>query len=178
MMYIMDTQETMAELSWNEQRKRSHIILFYLWNPLVALCSPGLIFQVCFCLNQSPKVLSNVFWLSFKIWINPKTTLIAYMLLLLSASVVSNSVAPHRRQLTRLPHPWDSPGKNTGVGCHCLLQTVYIESLIHIYGLSYFLNSQKMEERWNSYGIKIHLATGSLCTICPPAIHWIQTLMT
>ena len=25
---------------------------------------------------------------------------------------------PHRRQPTRLPHPWDSPGKNTGVGCH------------------------------------------------------------
>ena len=28
---------------------------------------------------------------------------------------------PHRRQPTRLPRPWDSPGKNTGVGCHCLL---------------------------------------------------------
>ena len=38
------------------------------------------------------------------------------------ASVVSNSVRPHRRQPTRLPHPWDSPGKNTEVGCHSLLQ--------------------------------------------------------
>ena len=28
---------------------------------------------------------------------------------------------PHRRQPTRLPRPWDSPGKSTGVGCHCLL---------------------------------------------------------
>ena len=37
-------------------------------------------------------------------------------------SVMSNSVRPHRRQPTRLPHPWDSPGKNTGVGCHFLLQ--------------------------------------------------------
>ena len=37
------------------------------------------------------------------------------------ASVVSDSVQPHRRQPTRLPCPWDSPGKNTGVGCHCLL---------------------------------------------------------
>ena len=44
------------------------------------------------------------------------------LLLLLSASVVSDSVQPHRRQPTRLPHPWDSPGKNTGVGCHFLLQ--------------------------------------------------------
>ena len=34
------------------------------------------------------------------------------------ASVVSDSVRPHRRQPTRLPHPWDSPGKNTGVSCH------------------------------------------------------------
>ena len=31
---------------------------------------------------------------------------------------MSDSVRPHRRQPTRLPHPWDSPGKNTGVGCH------------------------------------------------------------
>ena len=35
--------------------------------------------------------------------------------------VVSDSVRPHRRKPTRLPRPWDSPGKNTGVGCHCLL---------------------------------------------------------
>ena len=38
------------------------------------------------------------------------------------ASVVSDSVRPHRRQPTRLPGPWDSPGKNAGVGCHFLLQ--------------------------------------------------------
>jgi len=35
---------------------------------------------------------------------------------------VSDSVRPHRRQPTRYPRPWDSPGKNTGVGCHFLLQ--------------------------------------------------------
>ena len=38
------------------------------------------------------------------------------------ASVVSDSVRPHRWQPTRLCRPWDSPGKNTGVGCHFLLQ--------------------------------------------------------
>ena len=37
------------------------------------------------------------------------------------ASVVSDSVRPHRWQPTRLCHPWDSPGKNTGVDCHFLL---------------------------------------------------------
>ena len=35
---------------------------------------------------------------------------------------MSDSVQPHRRQPTRLPRPWHSPGKNTGVGCHFLLQ--------------------------------------------------------
>ena len=35
---------------------------------------------------------------------------------------MSDSVRPHRWQPTRLPRPWDSPGKNTGVGCHFLLQ--------------------------------------------------------
>ena len=35
---------------------------------------------------------------------------------------------PHRRQPTRLPRPWDSPGKNTGVGCHFLLQCMKVNS--------------------------------------------------
>ena len=38
------------------------------------------------------------------------------------------TVRPHRQQATRLPRPWDSPGKNTGVGCHFLLQCVKVKS--------------------------------------------------
>ena len=34
---------------------------------------------------------------------------------------------PHRPQSTRLPRPWDSPGKNTGVGCHFLLQCMQVK---------------------------------------------------
>ena len=44
------------------------------------------------------------------------------------ASVVSDSVRPHRRQPTRLPRRWASPGKNTGVGCHFLLQCLKVKS--------------------------------------------------
>ena len=44
------------------------------------------------------------------------------------ASVVSDSVWPHRWQPSRLPCPWDSPGKNTGVGCHFLLQCMKVKS--------------------------------------------------
>ena len=40
---------------------------------------------------------------------------------------MSDSVQPHRQQPTRLPHPWDSPGKNTGVGCHFLLQYMKVK---------------------------------------------------
>ena len=41
---------------------------------------------------------------------------------------MSDSVRPHRRQPIRLRHPWDSPGKNTGVGCHFLLQCMKVKS--------------------------------------------------
>ena len=44
------------------------------------------------------------------------------------ASVVSNSVQPQRRQPTKLHRPWDSPGKNTGVGCHFLLWCMKVKS--------------------------------------------------
>ena len=40
----------------------------------------------------------------------------------------SPTVQPHRWQLTRLPHPWDSPGKNTGMGCHFLVQCMKVKS--------------------------------------------------
>ena len=41
---------------------------------------------------------------------------------------MSDSVRPHKWQPTRLPCPWDSPGKNTGVGCHFLLQCMKVNS--------------------------------------------------
>ena len=41
---------------------------------------------------------------------------------------MSDPVRPHRRQPTRLPRPWDSLGKNTGVGCHFLLQSMKVKS--------------------------------------------------
>ena len=51
------------------------------------------------------------------------------LLLLLSRfSRVSDSVLPHRRRPTRLRRPWDSPGNNTGVGCHFLLQSMKVKS--------------------------------------------------
>ena len=45
------------------------------------------------------------------------------------ASVVSDSVRPHGLQPTRFLCPWDSPGKNTGVGCHFLLHLYHIDEV-------------------------------------------------
>ena len=58
---------------------------------------------------------------------------ILLLLLLLSRFSLSDSVRP-QRQPTRLPHPWDSPGKNTGVGCHFLPQCMLLAA-----------NNQKMK---------------------------------
>ena len=46
-----------------------------------------------------------------------------------SRLVLSNSLGPHGLQPTRLLRPWDFPGKSTGVGCHCLLHTVFYQAL-------------------------------------------------
>ena len=50
------------------------------------------------------------------------------MLLLLLLLSRFGHVRPHRRQPTRLPRPWDSPGKNTGVGYHFFLQCMQVKS--------------------------------------------------
>ena len=52
------------------------------------------------------------------------------LLLLTVASVMFDAVRPHGLKPTRLPRPWDSPGKNTGVGCHFL--KVKVKSLSRV----------------------------------------------
>ena len=42
---------------------------------------------------------------------------------------MSDSSRPHGLQPTRLLHPWDFPGKSTGVGCHCLLRNVRLDTI-------------------------------------------------
>ena len=49
-----------------------------------------------------------------------------------SHSVVSNPQWPHGLQPSRLLYPWGFPGKSTGVGCHCLLQTHRIDTLNYL----------------------------------------------
>ena len=57
---------------------------------------------------------------------------------------MSDSVRPHRWQPTRLSRPWDSPGKNTGVGCHFLLQCMKVKSESEV-AQSYLTPSDPMD---------------------------------
>ena len=62
----------------------------------------------------------------------PGQDLLMSVLLLLRRFSRVRLVRPYGRQPTRLPCPWDSPGKNTGVGCHFLLQCVKVKSLSRV----------------------------------------------
>ena len=68
-----------------------------------------------------------------------------------SRSVVSDSSRPHGLQPTRLLHPWDFPGKSTGVGCHCLLHWKVQVMSKNIYKGKYYNNLHvvNLHSLWN-----------------------------
>ena len=69
------------------------------------------------------QILQKDAFIFFSIWM-----LLLLLLLPSRFSRVSDSVRPQRWQPTRLRRPWDSPGKNTGVGCHFLLWCMKVKS--------------------------------------------------
>ena len=72
-------------------------------------------------LSALRSTLSSSFSAFFSVWYSAAAKLLSHF------SHVQ-LCGPHRRQPTRLPHPWDSPGKNSGVGCHFLLQCMKVKS--------------------------------------------------
>ena len=72
--------------------------------------------------------VSPFFWLALALNVYSCSSIACCCCCCYVTSVVSDSVRPHRRQPIRLPCPWDSPGKNTGVGCHFLLQCMKVKS--------------------------------------------------
>ena len=81
------------------------------------------------------------------------------------ASVMSDSVQPHRQKPTRLPRPWDSPGKNTGVGCHFLLQCMKVKSEREVAQsyptLSYGLQPTRLLHAWDFPGKSTGVGKGA-----------------
>ena len=63
---------------------------------------------------------------------------------------------PHRWQPTRLHRPWDSPGKNTGVGCHFLLQCMKVKSESEVAPLCPTLSAQLSQMlKFSAYGLSL-----------------------
>ena len=77
------------------------------------------------CLSESVTLFG---WQLIRAWISHNTVKLdvkVQKLVQFSRSVMSDSLQPHRLQPTRLLCPWDSPSKNTGVGCLSLLQGIF-----------------------------------------------------
>ena len=62
----------------------------------------------------------------FLLFVRHPTFSISVMCCVLRWSVMSNSLRPHGLQTARLFCPWDFPGENTSVGCHFLLQGIFL----------------------------------------------------
>ena len=96
-----------------------------------------------------------------------------------SCSVISDSLWPHALLLTRPFCPWDFPGKNSGVGCHFLLQEIFPTQglnlgLLHCRQLLYHLSHQNLKAVWFVAMATIHafeknvLVAQSCPTLCDP----------
>ena len=81
-----------------------------------------------------------------------------------SHSVVSDPQRPHGLHPSRLLHPWDFPGKSTGVGCHCLFGLGYEHSTYWIHALSFLFPAASLNFAC------VHAKSLQLC---PTATLWI-----
>ena len=84
--------------------------------------------------------------------------MIPLLLLLLSCFSRVHSVWPHRWQPMRLPLPWNSPGKNTEVGCHFLLQCMKVNTIINIISSELLLKNRPQMYNSNTRTWFLHLS--------------------
>ena len=90
------------------------------------------------------KLHNRIFHHSDSVWM----ILLPVLHVCVSRSVISDSLWPHELQPAKLLCPWDSPGKNTGMGCHFLLQRIFLtqglnSGLLHCRQILYHLNHQE-----------------------------------
>ena len=112
--------------NWVTSMSMSHICTWLLEKPLLWLCEP-LSAKWCLLLNMLCRFVIAFLPRSKRLlipWLQlPSTVVLVWKW---SHSVVSNSLQSHGLWPTRLLCPWDSPGKNAGVGCHFLLQGIFL----------------------------------------------------
>ena len=104
------------------------VLLLWYYIPNIKSESKDLILEHITAMLQSTQVIWEEL-LFLNVIPESRDYVLKHMLLLLLNRVsLSDSVRPHRRQPNRLLCPWDSPGKNIGVGCHFLLQCIKVKS--------------------------------------------------
>ena len=81
-----------------------------------------------------------------------------------SRSVMSDSLRPHGLQPTRILHPWDFPGKSTGVGCHCLLCNFSLVARF-IYHLPFYSFFSEYSSSMSRGFLKIHTQNFKPCIL-------------
>ena len=99
------------------------------------------------------KLHNRIFHHSDSVWM----ILLPVLHVCVSRSVISDSLWPHELQPAKLLCPWDSPGKNTGMGCHFLLQRIFLtqglnSGLMHCTQILYQLSHQGSPwENWTKW---------------------------
>ena len=93
------------------------------------------------------------------------------LLLLLSCFSCVRSVRPHRLQPTRFPCPWDSPGNNTGVGCHFLLQCMKVKSEREVAQRPHGLQPTRLLRPWDFPGKSTGVGCHCLLRYCHLVVH-------
>ena len=90
-------------------------------------------------------------------------------------SVVPNSLHPHGLQPPKLLHPWDFPGKNTGMDCHFLLQGIFLTQRSNLLGLLHcrLIPYPLSQGRWNGFNPQYHKKSNVLKNkfLCKTSYH-------
>ena len=123
---LLDFCQSLSGLSYFPKAQRGRAVCVY-----VCVC-------MCVCVCVCVCALKNLLHL---------ISLLRTSLVCVSCSVMSDSLQPHGMQPSRLLCPWESPGQNTGVGCHGLLQGIFLTQrlkppLLHCREILYHLSRQ------------------------------------
>ena len=108
---------------WNKLKKNQFVSILVWLSSSFSIGYQRYNIWLC-CMREKNRIFDDLFSFYLLISINQSTETVKERDVRV-CSVVPDSFRPHGLQLTRLLCPWDFPGKNTGVGCHFLLQGIF-----------------------------------------------------
>ena len=129
-------------------------------------------------MEYSSTIKKNKIILFAAMWMDLEMIILSTLILDVSCSVVSGSLQPHVPEPTRRLWPWDCPGKNTGVGCHFLLQGIFLTQWLnprhpHCIQILYHLSHQEAHTKSCKSERKINSIWYHLCADSKIQHQWI-----